>query len=293
MRLNRRSVAKMLVQGALGTAASPAWARANEPRKAPRLSCMLWTLEKLAAFDQCLEMVAGAGYQGVELVGEFQRWSPDETRRMMARLGQLGLVVDAASGVKTGFAVPDQSEAFLAEFRAHLRAMQGVQCRRAILLSGPVVSGISASAQKEAAVRNLAKAADLAAQQQVEIVIEPIDPLENPTIFLQSVADAFPIARAVDRHNVKVLYDLYHEQRGFGNLLEKLENNIDMVGLIHVADVPGRHEPGTGEIDYGTIYRGLAERGYSGWIAMEFYPTRDAVETLRAARASVLSAYRS
>jgi hydroxypyruvate isomerase len=83
---------------------------------------------------------------------------------------------------------------------------------------------------------------------------------------------------------VKVLYDLYHEQRGMGNLIEKLEKNIDEVRLIHVADVPGRHEPGTGEINYRNIYKKLTELHYTGMIAMEFYPTGDVMETLRKAR---------
>ena len=70
-------------------------------------------------------------------------------------------------------------------------------------------------------------------------MIEPIDLLENPTIYLASVTDGFEIARAVNSPHVKVLYDFYHEQRSFGNLIEKLEQNIDWVGLVHVADVPG------------------------------------------------------
>jgi hydroxypyruvate isomerase len=69
-----------------------------------------------------------------------------------------------------------------------------------------------------------------------------------------------------------------------GNLIEKLEKNIDEVGLIHVADVPGRHEPGTGEVNFGNVYRALARLKYRGVIAMEFYPTGDVVETLRRAR---------
>ncbi len=81
-----------------------------------------------------------------------------------------------------------------------------------------------------------------------------------------------------------MLYDIYHEQREFGNLIAKFETNIDQVGLIHIADVPGRHEPGTGEINYLNIYRKLAQLNYKGMIAMEFYPTGDIVETLRRAR---------
>ncbi len=287
MRLNRRRFSKLM----LGSAALPLLARGQQSVPAPRLSCMLWTLQKLAPFDRAVEMVAEAGYQGVELVGEFQRWSPEEMARITALLGRLGLVVDAASGVKTGFAVPGADDAFLADFREQLRAMQQLGCRRVILLSGPVAGAAGPAAQRETAVANLTKAAELAAAEGVEIVIEPIDPLENPTIFLQSVAEAFPLVRAVNRPNVKVLYDLYHEQRGRGNLLEKLEKNIDLVGLIHVADVPGRHEPGTGEIDYDVIYHKLAALRYRGWIAMEFYPTGDPVLALRTARQMVLNAF--
>ena len=71
-----------------------------------RFSVMLWTLEKQAPFDRCLEIVAEAGYQGVELTGQFQKWSSDETRRVMAKMRALGLTFDMLSGVKAGFADP-------------------------------------------------------------------------------------------------------------------------------------------------------------------------------------------
>ena len=73
-------------------------------------------------------------------------------------------------------------------------------------------------------------------------------------------------------------------------LIEKLEKNVDMVGLVHVADVPGRHEAGTGEIDYTTIYRKLAELKYNRWIAMEYYPTEEPVASLKKTKAEALRA---
>jgi hydroxypyruvate isomerase len=103
-------------------------------------------------------------------------------------------------------------------------------------------------------------------------------------MYLTSVSEAFEIIRAVDSPQVRVLYDFYHEQRAYGNLIEKLEQNIDLVGLIHIADVPGRHEPGTGEIDYANIYRKLGQLKYNKFITMEFYPTQDPVAILRKAR---------
>jgi hydroxypyruvate isomerase len=150
------------------------------------------------------------------------------------------------------------------------------------------VETLSPAAQRKVAIENLKRAAEMAAKDSIEIVIEPIDLLENPTIYLASVSDGFEIASAVDAPNLKVLYDLYHEQRSFGNLIEKLEKNIDRIGLLHVADVPGRNEPGTGEIDYAVIYRKLAQLHYSRWIAMEYYPTKDPVTSLRESRITAL-----
>ncbi len=83
---------------------------------------------------------------------------------------------------------------------------------------------------------------------------------------------------------MRVLYDFYHVQRAYGNLIEKLEQNIDLVGWVHIADVPGRHEPGTGEIDYGNIYRELGQLKYNKFITMEFYPTQGPAAILKKAR---------
>jgi len=159
-----------------------------------------------------------------------------------------------------------------------------LECPKVILLSGNRVEGFTREAQRQTSVENLKWASGRAAQERISIVIEPIDLLENPKIFLASVTDAFAIARAVNSPSLKVLYDVYHEQRSFGNLLEKFENNAELVGLVHIADVPGRHEPGTGEIDYSMIYRKLAALGYHHWIAMEYYPTRDPLASLNNAR---------
>jgi hydroxypyruvate isomerase len=266
---------------------------AAPPASGVRFSFMLWALQQQAPFDRCIEIVAEAGYQGIELVGEFQHWSPEMRRQILARLQSLGLVIDAMSGVQAGFAVPQQTSAFLTQFADHLRSARELGCSRVILLSGARVPGMLPEAQRALAVDNLKQAAAMASKQAVEIVIEPIDLLEQPTIFLASVTDAFEIAHAVGAPNLKVLYDLYHEQRSFGNLIEKLEKNIDLVGLIHVADVPGRHQPGTGEIDYANIFRKLAALKYNRWIAMEYYPTGDPVKTLRNSRMEAAAIFAS
>lgn len=158
-----------------------------------------------------------------------------------------------------------------------------------IVLSGNVVAGYSRAEQHASCIETLKRAAALVegrtiAGQPVRLLLECIDPEENPRYFLPSAAEAIEIVRAVNHPQVQFLYDLFHEQIAEGNLIEKLEKNIDLIGLIHVADVPGRHEPGTGEINYANIYRRLAELNYRRMVAMEFKPTGDAVQALRAAR---------
>jgi hydroxypyruvate isomerase len=291
--MNRRQFHRLALTAALGQALLRGHAQSLASPGGPRFSVMLWTLEKLAPFDRCIVMVAAAGYNGVELVGEFQKWPDEERKRVMSRMRSLGLVFDAMSGVKAGFSDPSESEPFMAQLTAQVQSAKELECPMIILLSGKRVESLDAKAQRQTSVENLKRAADLAARNGIDIVIEPIDPLENPTIFLRTVSDGFDIVREVGSPHVKVLYDFYHEQRAFGNLIEKLKNNIDLVGLVHIADVPGRHEPGTGEIDYGNIYRTLAELKYDKFIAMEFYPTGDAVESLKKARLEAQQAMRT
>jgi hydroxypyruvate isomerase len=288
--MNRRNFGQLALGSLLGSALVRARAMPAVVQPAyagpVRFSFMLWALEKQAPFEQCVETVAAAGYHGIELVGEFQKWSKPQTQATMARMRSLGMVFDAMSGVKAGFAVPEESAEFMTQMESQINYALELECPKIILLSGRRVPGMDPKLQRQTAIDNLRRAADLAAKHKLEIVIEPIDPLENPTIFLPTVSDGFEIVREINREDLKVLYDFYHEQRAYGNLIEKLENNIDWVGLVHIADVPGRHEPGTGEIDYTNIYRRLAAVNYSHFIAMEYYPTTDPVESLQKARES-------
>ncbi len=253
------------------------------PAGMPRFSVMIWTLTKNATFEQALELVAQAGFNEVELVGEFKKWSDADFTRILARMKSLGIAVDATAGMSHGFADPAGGDAFIAELSTLIPIANRLGCKQIIFVSGKRTD-LPQQTQHQACIDTLKRATPMLAAAGLVGVIEPIDRLENPPIYLDGVTEAFEIVKAVASPNMRVLYDLYHEQRSQGNLIEKLEKNIDYVGLIHVADVPGRHEPGTGEIDYGNILRKLGQLHYSGTIAMEFYPTGDAVSTLRAAR---------
>jgi hydroxypyruvate isomerase len=256
---------------------------------------MLWTIYGGLPFEERLAKVAEAGYSNIELVGEYRDWSEADFARANAARKRLGIKVDATAGLAHGIADPASREAFLAELRQALIPMETLACPAMIVLSGNVVPGLTHEAQHECSVETLKRAAALVEGRQIDgepvrLLLECIDPEENPRYFLTSAAEAIDVVRKVNHPQVQFLYDIFHEQIAEGNLIEKLDKHIDVIGLIHVADVPGRHEPGTGEINYANIYRKLAQLNYRHNVAMEFSPTGDPIATLRAAKKEARSA---
>jgi hydroxypyruvate isomerase len=261
------------------------------------LSVMLWTVFAQLPFEERLAKVAEAGYHDVELVGEYGHWSDADFARANAAATRLAIQFDATAGLAHGVANPETRDAFLSELKAALAPMEKLNCPAMIVLSGNVVPGVSREAQHASCAETLKRAAAMVEGRQitgqpVRLLLECIHLEENPHYFLTSANEAIDIVREVNHPQVQFLYDIYHEQMSFGNLIDKLDKHIDMIGLIHVADVPGRHEPGTGEINYANIFRKLAQLNYRHNVAMEFLPTGDEVGTLRAARALALSAGR-
>ena len=290
--MNRRNFARTIAGAALGAAALPslpalAAGAADLPFK---LSVMLWTVYKDLPFEQRLEKVAESGYHAVELVREFKDWSDDDFRKANAKKRSLGITFDSTAGVWKGIADPSGRDAFLADLKGFFPVAAKLECPTIIVLSGNRVEGVSHEAHHNACIEALKPAADMAAKENVTLLLENIDQEENPKYFLTSVAEGFEITRKVDNPHVKFLYDFYHEQISEGNLIAKLEKNIDQVGLVHIADVPGRHQPGTGEINYANIFRKLAELKYDRYAAMEFMPSGDPVAILRAAREQIAQA---
>jgi hydroxypyruvate isomerase len=293
--MKRRDFAKTLAGAAVGTMAATAAGTALLPAAsaAPqatgatvpfRFSVMLWTVFAGIPFDQRLQKVSDAGYKNLELTGEFSKWSDDDFTTFNKKKHDLGMTFDATSGVRTGVGDPTAGDKLIAEMTPFVETMKRLECPRLILLSGNKIPGVSPDDQHNACVENLSRAVDLASKSNIDVVLENIDPEENPKYYLTSVAEGFEIIRKVGSPNLKFLYDFYHEQISEGNLIEKLQKNIDITGIVHIADVPGRHEPGTGEINYASIYRKLMDLNYTGTVAMEFHPTGDPKDPNRAAR---------
>jgi hydroxypyruvate isomerase len=310
--LNRRTFARTVAATALAAVAPPLAAGETSASSRPdlasscgeslessvtpsySLSIMLWTIYKELPFEDRLAKVVEAGYSNVQLVGEYRNWTPADFDRANAARKRLGIRIDATAGLNHGVANPATRDAFLAELTEALVPMQTLDCPAMIVLSGNVVPGLSHQDQHESSVETLKAAAKRIEGktidgQPVRLLLECIHLEENPKYFLTSASEAIEIVRAVNHPQVQFLYDIYHEQMSFGDLITKLEKHIDVIGLIHIADVPGRHQPGTGEINYTNIYRKLQELNYRHNIAMEFYPTGDPIAILGEAKSQALN----
>jgi hydroxypyruvate isomerase len=302
--MHRRAFARSLMGTAAGAAAlnlapslfppvEAAVATKAEPADLPfQLSVMLWTFFPDLPFEQRLAKVAEAGYKNVELVGEYNdsNWSEDDFKRATAKRDELGIRFDATAGLKSGLTNPNDRDSMLAELRQGLGYMEKLDCPAIIILSGDIVPGTSVQMQHESCIEGLKQAAKLVEGKKINgepirLLLETIDPEENPKYFLTSMTEGFEIIKSVNHPQVQMVYDFFHEQIAEGRLIEKLEANIQHVGLVHVADVPGRHEPGTGEINYQNIFRKLAQLKYERVVAMEFISTSDPVGKLREAAA--------
>ena len=133
---------------------------------------------------------------------------------------------------------------------------------------------LSQKEKYESVLEGLKMLAPLAGEAGVTLVLEPLNIyVDHPGYFLHSSEMGFKLIREINHPNIKLLFDIYHMQVMEGNLIEKLTHNLDLIGHIHVADVPGRHQPGTGEINYKNVLNAVKKAGYQGYVGFEFEPT--------------------
>lgn len=257
------------------------------------LTVMLWTVYRDLPFSQRLERLAEAGYHAVELVDEFKNWKPQDFAEARRKKRELGIEIDGTCGVWVPLPDATKRDDFLRALRDFIPTMHELECTRLIMQTGNNVPGLSPEQMHANCIETLKRGGDIAAENKIDILIENIDPEENPKYFLTHSAEGFDIVHSVGNPHVKFLYDFFHEQISAGNLIAKLEKNLDLIDLVHIADVPGRHHPGTGEINYSNIFRKLGELRYSRYVAMEFHPLGDPVKELREARELAISSARS
>ncbi|UCH63408.1 MAG: hydroxypyruvate isomerase [Fidelibacterota bacterium] len=152
--------------------------------------------------------------------------------------------------------------------------------KRINCLVGKGAEGVSHDEQWQVLVRNLAFAAGRLAEADRILLVEPINTYDIPGFFLNTSRDALDLLDEVAADNLKLQYDVYHMQKMEGNLTDTIRDNLERIGHIQIADVPGRHQPGTGELNYRFLLKELDRMGYDGFVGLEYIPEPDTVSSL-------------
>ena len=232
-------------------------------------------------FEQRLEYVASNGFRAYE----FWRRTNKDMNIAQALSRALRLSVAAFVGSDAALVDASQHAKFTEDISRAAALAVDLDCTNLIVVSGNALPNVPRDEQRANIVKALKLAAPIAADAGVTLVLEPLNALlDHPGHFLTSASEGFSIIEEVHSPTVKLLFDIYHQQISEGNLSANLVENLDLIGHIHVADVPGRHEPGTGEINYEHIFGLLREHNYKGYVGLEYIPHIDDAASLRAVR---------
>jgi hydroxypyruvate isomerase len=179
---------------------------------------------------------------------------------------------------------PDHCGAYLDGVLARVEIARRVRCRQLMLLAGelgPEGEGIQAVASHPAtrwitAYETLSRVAEIAEKHDVFFSLENLNTkVDHPGYALPHVEDTVRLVDHVGSPRLKILLDIYHAQVEQGNVIQAIRDYRQRIGYVHVADVPGRHEPGTGEINYQLVAQVLREVGYDGVVGLEAFPLGD------------------
>jgi hydroxypyruvate isomerase len=147
-------------------------------------------------------------------------------------------------------------------------------------LAGIKPSHVTHAEARQTLVENLRFAADRLSQEGIRLLLEPINTVDIPGFLVSYTRFFLDLAREVESENLFLQYDVYHAQRMEGELSRTIEANLKQIAHIQIADNPGRHEPGTGEISYEFLFRYLDEIGYDGYVGCEYNPSKDTQSSL-------------
>ena len=231
------------------------------------------------------DRIRAASKAGIDLV-EFHLWRDKDVDGIAEALEETGSKL-------TGFCVdprrsivdPAQHAEMLEAVRGTLEAAVRLGSPPLIVASGFLREGVSLEERRAEAVKVLREAARLAEEAGVTLVLEPLNTkVEHPGMYLDSTRLALDIVEEIGSPRLKVLYDVYHSLVMGEDLKAVLEGRMHLIEHVQVADMPGRNEPGTGEIDWKRVVADLKDLGYVGALGLEYRPTLPALESLAKTR---------
>ena len=248
----------------------------------PRFSANISMMFGELPFPDRFAAAAAAGFAGVDI--QFPYGFPAVQLAERARDANVSVVlINATAGDQSrgepGIACrPERMEEFREGIELACEYAQTLQCPRVNILAGS--AGSDPEADPAAFIDNLAHGSDMLARINARALLEPINVTDVPGYIIRTTADAVACIKKVRRENLKLQFDIYHRHVSEGNVIDALTEYAPFISHIQFADAPGRHQPGTGVINFADVFKKIDENGYSGWAGAEYIPTHDTVGSL-------------
>ncbi len=244
---------------------------------------MYWREQPMA---ERVRRVKALGYKAFEFWG----WKNKDMDSLRSAWRETGLVC-AAMCMEPNWGLTDDAisdKDVLDGFVESAAVAKSLACTRLICVPGPVVAGETWEMTRRRVLRRVRALARAAEDAGVVVVLEPLNPIvDHKGAWLTKMSEAADLVLEVGSDNVKILDDLYHQQVTEGNLLANFSRHAALVGHVHCAGVPGRHELIGGELDFRSIFSAIKQTSYSGYVGLEFAPTRDGDAGLKEALALI------
>lgn len=242
------------------------------PRFASNLTMMFNEVDFLERFAAA----AGAGFRAVEYLFPYAYDKAELAERLSAHgLAQVLHNLPAgdwAAGERGIACLPERTGEFRDGVGRAIDYATALACPQVNCLAGLVPEGADPAVLRATFVDNLHFAAEALKEAGIRLLIEPINSRDIPGFYLTHTAQALDIIAAVGSDNLFLQYDVYHMQIMEGDLAPSLERHLGSIRHLQIADTPGRHEPGTGEINYPFLFEHIDRIGYDGWIGCEYKP---------------------
>ena len=247
---------------------------------------MLW--QELDPYER-FAAAATAGFSRVEMLFPHEL----DPGRLAATLDELGLEMVAfdpaagnwAAGERGLLALPGREDEFAETVHAAIELATRLGTSRLNALVGVPPAGVSGDQARETAIANLERVAPLARDAGITVLVEAINNIDMPGYWASSVSIAAGLVHGVNQPNVRLQLDQYHAAMAGEDAIECLHSHFPQIAHVQIADVPGRHEPGTGSQPIGEFLRDLDRLGYEGFVGLEYRPlvdTESSFEWMRA-----------
>ena len=250
----------------------------------PRFAANLSTLFTEFEFLDRIAAAAGEGFTAVEIQFPYAHDKSLIAKALSAH--GLELVLhnlppgNPSRGDRGLTCLPDRVDEYRQAVVTAIDYAIALHCPRLNSLIGVPPTAADAALVHQTMIDNLRYAAAALAEAGLTLLIEPVNHYDNPGYLLTRSADALAVIEAVGADNVALQFDCYHMQMMEGDLARSLQSQLDRIGHIQIADNPGRHEPGTGEINYSFLFDWLDDIGYTNWVGVEYHPLATTIEGL-------------